>query len=351
MPAGADAASDPQIAEAMRSLIANDPEIQAVIRGVWGDTPVGQRPSDTPNALEGANHQASQQIAQILKRKGIDLPDRTFINPRSGALEGHRGWSGLNGIQKAAIIAAAAAATGGGLAAAGAFGAGGGAGAGAGASAASGAGAALPGGVIAPGVTAGLGGMGAAGAAAGGGGLLGTLGTIGKLGSLATGAATNLRAGRQEDAVLNLQQDRAKADIYGTQQNAVFNRANQELQQKQFGMTTAPTRARQAALGDILANIQNVKVTPPPGIRMGEVSGGLSPALLGPNARSAGSELSRQALLKLMDGSDTKFSDMPLLTPPPIQSTPQASKSENLLGILGTLGGLAGGVNEVMRRR
>src|SRR5687767_503992 len=106
MPAGVDAASDQQLSQYFRQIIDTDPEIQAVIRGVWGN---GPRPSDTPKHLESANHQASEQIKAILKRRGIDLPDRTFVNPRSGALEGHRGWSGLNPWIKAAIIAGAGA--------------------------------------------------------------------------------------------------------------------------------------------------------------------------------------------------------------------------------------------------
>jgi hypothetical protein len=175
--AGADAATD--YAAQFQQLIANDPDIQRVIQGVWGNTPANQRPSDTPDHLEDANDRASKQITQILKSKGIQLPDRTFVNPRSGALEGHRGWSGLSGLQKGLIAGGAAA---GGLGLAGALGAFGGlgaagGGAGAGSAGASGMGA----------VSSGLGGLSGAGAIAaptmpGGsmfGGLLGGLKNIG----------------------------------------------------------------------------------------------------------------------------------------------------------------------------
>lgn len=363
--AGADAAGDQQIADAFRQIIANDPDIQAVIRRVWGDTPVGQRPSDTPKNLEGANHHASQEIAQILQRKGIPVPDRTFINPRSGALEGHRGWSGLSGVQKALIIAAAAAATGGvaaytlGPAAAGA----------------GGAGAALPGGVAAPGVTAGLGGalggatipvagasaLGAAGtgaglgtaAAAGGGGLglSGILGAAGKIGGVLSNASGSQAASRQNDALFNLQRDRATADVYNTAQRSIFDKANTELQQKQFALQAPVTRARQTSLGDLLANIQDVNIQAPAGINVPQITGGLRPSALGPNARAAGGELSRQALMALMNGSDTPTTKLDLLTPPTIREMPQAGGAERVTGQLGTILGLAGTLGEVFGKQ
>ena len=138
--AGADAATD--YSEQFRQLIANDPDIQRVIQGVWGNTPLNQRPSDTPDHLEKANDAASKQISQILKAKGIQLPDRTFVNPRTGALEGHRGWSGLSGLQKALAVGALGA---GGLGAAGALGAFGGLGAAGGAGASGGIGSSIAG--------------------------------------------------------------------------------------------------------------------------------------------------------------------------------------------------------------
>lgn len=370
MPAGADAAAHPDAA--LMQLIATDPEIRRVIAQVWGSTPVNQRPSDTPHNLEGANHSASQQIAQILQSKGIQLPDRTFINPRSEALEGNRGWAGLSGLQKALIIAATAAT---GVGAAGALGAFGGAGvaggAAAGASSAApavGAGAGAAGlgvtsglgslaGVGATGVlptalgtAAGVGGAAGAGAAgAGSSGLMKALQTAGKLGSLATGASQGLQAGRYADANQNLERDRLAGSIYNTQQNAQFNKAQQELQQRQFSLNAPANRAKQTALGDLLANVQDVNITPPSGIRMGNITGGLRPSALGPNARQAGGDLSRQALMALLDQRDQKFDPIQMIAPPQITPGTQPGKAENLLGILGTVGGLAGGFGESTR--
>lgn len=367
--AGADAAGEYD--QYFRQILANDPEIQAIIRRVWGDTPVDARPSDTPDHLEDANAQASKDIARVLASKGITLPERTFVNPRSASLEGHRGWAGLSGLQKAAIIAAASAAGVGGLAAAGALGGGaaaGGGGAalggGGGGGAAAGIGGLGSGLTVASGLPAGMAGVGATGlgaggaalgggaaAAGGGGSLLGTLGRVGQLGQLASGAASNLRQGRYADAALQTDRDRLAAQNFSTQQNAVFNRNQQELQEKQFSLNAPKTRAQQAALGDVLARIQDVNITPPAGIQMANISGGLRPSVLGPNARQAGDLLSREAVMALLDKRDQKFSPMPLLTPPAISPTPKAGASENILGLLGTLGGVAGGINEIYGRR
>lgn len=92
-----------------QNLLQNDPEIQKVIQGVWGDTPVNQRPSNTPKNLEAANDAASKQISQILAQRGVKLPPHSFINPRTASLEGQHGWAGLPTAVKVAIIAGVAA--------------------------------------------------------------------------------------------------------------------------------------------------------------------------------------------------------------------------------------------------
>jgi hypothetical protein len=201
--AGADAAG--AYDDEFKKIIQNDPDIQRVIQGVWGD---GPRPSDTPKNLEKQNDQASKQITQILKSKGVNLPDRTFVNPRSGALEGHRGWSGLSGIQKAAIIAAAAATGVGGLAAAGALGGGAAAGAAGGAAASGGAGAGGVAGLgaglgVASGLPAGMAGVGATGFGLGGTAVGGGLTSSMLTNAGINAAKTKLTGGSWKDAALS----------------------------------------------------------------------------------------------------------------------------------------------------
>jgi hypothetical protein len=263
MAAGADAAD--QMDAAFRQIIDNDPEIQAVIRSVWGNTSRDERPSDTPKNLESANERASKRIGDILRRKGIDLPDRTFINPRSGTIEGHRGWAGLNGIQRAAIIAAAAAATGGAFGAAGAFGGAGGAGGGgaaagggsafasglpvvAGAPALTGASLVTPwAGAVAPsmigtGMAPGLSASTLAGGgstAAGGGGLMsrlrGALSNPGNVaetvGTVAQGIGNSAQQDRQAGIDYGLLRDRLGIDNASNNESALVNRGDLELRQ------------------------------------------------------------------------------------------------------------------------
>lgn len=164
-----------------QQLLANDPQIQAIVKSVWGDTPVNQRPSDTPKELEKANGNASRQIAALLESRGVKLPDRTFINPRTMSLEGARGWAGLPTAAKIAIIGGLAAT---GIGAAGAMGAFGGA-------------AAVPSVGVTSGLPAGLGGAGIAGTTgaglASGAGVAGTAGSA--IGGLMSGGAAGSTAG------------------------------------------------------------------------------------------------------------------------------------------------------------
>lgn len=360
MAAGADAAT--QMDAAFRAIIDNDPQIQAVIRSVWGNASRDERPSDTPKNLEARNAQASKQITEILRRKGIELPDRTFINPRSGTIEGHRGWSGLNGLQKAAIIAAAAAATGGTLAATGVIGG------------------------VAPtvgGATAATGGGG--GAAAGGGGTLAALtaaagspqmiapamiptlsastlasafpaaaGTaasvapaaaapslwsrlggavsskaLGTIGSAASGYAQDLGNERTEGVNYNLLRDQLGLNSERDYNTALTDRGRLDLEQRKYGDT-----ARQDAINETLrsSGIQSFKMPERPrGIPNISFTSGFNA-----QARQAADEMGRQAQQRLLTG--TKFDDLPelqryQLTSP--EQMPKAGIMERIAGILG----------------
>jgi hypothetical protein len=67
----------------------------------------------------------------------------------------------------------------------------------------------------------------------------------------------------------------------------------------------------------------------------------LRPSALGPNARQAGSEMSRQALLKLMEGED-----LPKYEAPPLPKLNTTGILENILG--GSSLGL--GIYDAVRR-
>lgn len=352
--AGADAAR--AYDDAFRQIIANDPDVQAEIRRVWGDTPLNARPSDTPKELEKANAQASKNITAILKRKGIDLPERTFVNPRTGSIEGHRGWSGLNGVQKAAIIAAVAAtgvgaaalAAGGGAAAAGGAAAG---------SAGSGAGAGAGAGI---GVTTGLGGLGTIGTTVPVGTAAGTSLGTGALTSAAVNAAkTKLQGGSWKDAAISagtgaltggagmgswadiaksLAKDpdtykaigstvagmgRAAAenrgeqtainmnrDRIGLQARANFNDAELQraklMMEQQAQQREAETLAYRNALKSALAmNMTDASFDRPQGIPVLRFNGGARPSAIGQQGRDAAGLMNNIAMRRLMEPEKT----------------------------------------------
>jgi len=351
-----------------QQLLANDPDVQAVIQRVWGD---GPRPGDTPKNLEKANHDASQQIAQILKAKGVQLPPHTFINPRTNALEAEHGWAGLPTGVKIAIIAGGALATGGAL---GAFGgAAAGAGAGAGGSAAGGAGglgaglgaatAGLPAGLTGAGIAgtgsmaAGLGGAGAAaglggGAAAGGGGILSTLGKL--AGSKGVGAMGDVLGKQQQGAAQGLiaesqlgqGQDRNAVDLYQAQNTAQQQQAAQDLQRKQFETTNRSSTARQALLASLLGGGYEGSNVSVPGITNAKVSGGLLDSLKNnPGALAAMQKLAAQA--STAQDTPLQFQGGQPVAPPTLTPLPQQGKGSKMMDALSRIAQVGGAVNSM----
>jgi hypothetical protein len=343
--AGADAAGTYD--EMFRQIIANDPDVQAVIRRVWGNTPVSARPSDTPKALEKANDAASKEIAQILARKGIPLPDRTFVNPRTASLEGHRGWAGLSGLQKAAIIGAAGAAGGFGLGALGAFGGAGGAGAGGGSAAAGGAGipatmggsalAGLGTGGVGTGIGAGVGTAAATGAA-GTAGLWGRLAQsalspqgIGAIGSALTGMAKGAEADRAQGVNYQLGRDRLGLDAQAQYERDLQSRRNQEMEQRDLASRTGTTAFQNALRASNVSGFQ--PAARPQGVPT------ISFVHPTQGGRDAADAMSREAMLRLMEGE--KFDPLPPLQPYALSSPtsmPGQSLLEKILGPLGLAG-------------
>jgi hypothetical protein len=176
--------------------------------------------------------------------------------------------------------------------------------------------------------------------------LAGAFGAAGKASSAAAG-------GREREAILNQNRDSLRSQQWAQAQQARLLAAQESAAQDQwrakFGITAPSARAQQTAVGDMLANLRNATVSGlPPQVPRISISGGMQPdAVLGPNARAAGSALSRQALQALLSGSDmpaaTDFAGT-LQAPPGLTSLPQASgwaKAGNILGILGGMTGAA----------
>lgn len=360
--------------DALNQLIATDPQIQQIVKSVWGDTPANQRPGDTPKNLEAANQQASQQIASVLQSRGIQLPKHTFINPRSAAVEHEHGWAGLPTAAKVAIIAGGALATGGALGAAGAFGGAagaaggaGGAGAASGVGAAGAAGAAIPSLAVAGGLPAGAFGAGIAGTGA----MTGALGAAGAAGGTSMGlggvAATGLKGvltnalkkpstysdmasvlGKQQEgkaagalaqAGAQQNQDRNAISLFQAQQGAENSAAQTDLQRKQYADTARSKASKDALMSALLGGgIPKTSISVP-GIAPASTSGGMLDALKSnPDALKALATLHGQA----SDAQTTAptFTGGNTVAPPSLTALPDTGQSSGFLSALANIGQL-----------
>ncbi len=168
------------------------------------------------------------------------------------------------------------------------------------------------------------------------------LGAISGLGSIFGGGAKASSDSRNEQAMLQLAQDRAKTDQYGIAQQGQMALANTDLARKNHEEAARGGRAKQALIGALLGGgLQDVNIDTP-GIPKTSISGGLRPSALGESGRAAGSLLNQQALMKMLQG-DT-YQGGQLLSAPGVQATPKAGWLEKLGGIAGTAGALAGGL-------
>ena len=146
----------------------------------------------------------------------------------------------------------------------------------------------------------------------------------------------------------NRQQGKANAAAseaeFEARKNSAFNKneydkAYLDLARRKYSDEARPGQARSAALGDVMANVQDVNISAPPWVKshVPNITGGLRPSLLGPNAREAGRSLSQQSLERLKSGNtftDPQFKDNAL--PDPGSST--ASNIGSILALASALG-------------
>lgn len=177
-------------------------------------------------------------------------------------------------------------------------------------------------------------------------------GILGKLFGGAAKGQTQERAAQNDAAQASA--NRATSQ-YGIQQGAMNNLLGQQeqstLNRAQMGISAPSARMKQAILGSLLQNVQDAKVTPPAGVNMAQLSGGLKPSTLSAATRAGGGELEKQALMALMSKSDvpaaTDFVGKGLLTPPASPDYKSAGTGESLLSLLGLLGGVGGAISEI----
>lgn len=157
------------------------------------------------------------------------------------------------------------------------------------------------------------------------------------VGRVTGGAGAGLTEQRLAEAAANRGVDQARLARSGQQIGQNTSRDAQALQRAQFGIDSASARAKQAALGDAQHNIQDVNIDFAPktgALPKFNVTGGLRPSMLGPNARQAGDELSKQALMALMTKSDVPAAS-PLVDMPQIGDYTKAGAGEKTLQGIG----------------
>ena len=204
-------------------------------------------------------------------------------------------------------------------------------------------------------------------ASAGLGALLNNSGPAGDVGRVAGDTAGALRDERMVEDTAKRNRDalalqRSQMDIGQNQTRDAQNlsRANftegATMDRANLGITAPMARTKQAAYGDALKNVQDVNINfdaktgklPSFGI-----SGGLRPSMFGENARAAGGELSRQALMALMTKSDIPgmptLPDQQALSELPELSTPQGSSAlEKITGGVGLGGSILGALGPIL---
>lgn len=165
--------------------------------------------------------------------------------------------------------------------------------------------------------------------------------------------------GRVQQANANLNQDEIRRRANADQQQALIaqaqlaergalDRAQLDLQRRAYADQAPGARARQAVVGNLLANMRDASFSRPAGAEGRGLTGGLRPSALGPGGRAAGEELARQAMMRLMKGDSfdpvpaTQMNILPQITPTP---QPKAGFMDKLLGVAGVAGGLAGAYN------
>ena len=183
---------------------------------------------------------------------------------------------------------------------------------------------------------------------AGGTDWLNTLSSVAQAVGPVIGAAS---AGRQSDRMLSGQQSNtanlADLALFTAAQNAQNQAGQLDLNRKQFTDDARGGRGKQALIGDLLRNLQDVSINVP-GVQKAQISGGLRPSAIGAGGREAAGALHSQALQALLSG-DT-FQGGEILSPPTMRQMPEKGGVESTLDWLGLLGSVGGAVGAGLKQ-
>lgn len=175
--------------------------------------------------------------------------------------------------------------------------------------------------------------------------------------------AANKSKGRADEAAINQRQDAGALNAYATDKRtdldaliakyeAALKQSQGKLDEREAALKEPQQLASNSVRGDMLANLQDVTVDAPPGVKVVNFSGGLRPSLLSGNSRALGQQMSKQALLDALDPSSTPkpFSGMGPLdvssitgrSAPAQTALPQPSGFDRAMEQIGMWGSLAG---------
>ena len=178
---------------------------------------------------------------------------------------------------------------------------------------------------------------------------------VGAAGQVAGGIGAGRQAGRAAETQALQSQDVGALNRYQAEQNAKMAAAQLQETIARRAMEAPEIRAKQAMLGDLLSNIQDVEIGGLPSyVPKVKFSGGLRPSALGSLARQGGQNLAQQAVLAQMTGSDVPppgyFQQLGLGASAPAQTPlPQAGGLDSFLNVLSTIGQIANIPGEVAK--
>lgn len=180
-------------------------------------------------------------------------------------------------------------------------------------------------------------------------GFLALLPAIGSaLGSIFGGAAKGSQEAKT--AANNSATDlyRAQSANYGTQQQAILQLlqmlSSMDMERAQFGATSPQQYAQNSLRGDFLANAKPISISHPRA-NIPQISGGFGPSQFSQNTRQLGQEMSRDALMRMLQGPPKAPDTSGALIAPPTAPTMQgAGTLDKILGYGGLAGSLIGGI-------
>lgn len=167
--------------------------------------------------------------------------------------------------------------------------------------------------------------------------------------SIAGAAAKGRAQGRQAEAGVNQSQDQLALERARLEQSGLDTSIMQDLAQRKYQQETRSLNQNRAIRGGLLQGAKDVSITGlPPGVTMGQISGGLRPSAI-TGKEQIGADMQREAMLALLNGEtlpQIKQAPIPQLTP-----LPQSNGVDDVLdwtaligSILGsTVGGGSGG--------